>query len=42
MEQFALLKLNLDEICDALVRGSVVIIEDNRIRIRELPILKVV
>ncbi len=34
----SLLKANLPEIRDALIAGSIVVFEDNRIRIRALPI----
>jgi predicted nuclease of predicted toxin-antitoxin system len=41
-EQFDLLISNLNEIESNLETGSIVIIEDNRIRIRELPILQLI
>jgi predicted nuclease of predicted toxin-antitoxin system len=40
MEQVALLISNLDRIEVSLRKGSIVIIEDNRIRIRSLPIMQ--
>ena len=40
IEQVALLISNLDQIVDSLKKGSIVIIEDARIRIRNLPIMQ--
>jgi predicted nuclease of predicted toxin-antitoxin system len=40
IEQVALLISNLDQIEVSLRKGSIVIIEDNRIRIRALPIMQ--
>ena len=42
VEQFDLLISNLSEIRSSLETGSIIIIEDNRIRIRELPILQII
>jgi predicted nuclease of predicted toxin-antitoxin system len=40
IEQVILLIANLEEISSSLERGSIVIIEDKRIRIRSLPIMQ--
>ncbi|MGD2085144.1 MAG: DUF5615 family PIN-like protein [Candidatus Aminicenantes bacterium] len=40
LEQVVLLISNLDQIVDSLRKGSIVIIEDIRIRIRNLPIME--
>jgi predicted nuclease of predicted toxin-antitoxin system len=40
IEQVSLLLSNLEQIVDSLKKGSIVIIEDTRIRIRNLPIMQ--
>jgi len=40
IEQVSLLLSNLGQIVDSLKKGSIVIIEDTRIRIRNLPIMQ--
>jgi predicted nuclease of predicted toxin-antitoxin system len=40
LEQVILLIANMEEIASSLARGSIVIIEDKRIRIRSLPIMQ--